>query len=92
MLQKAQLSMTKVWLQLDWMLFFSILPIIAVGLITMNAFVGDNYLFNKQLISIAVAVIIFFILSFVDFRFLRRTPVIVTLFLVSCGILLILFA
>lgn len=81
----------KVWQQLDWLLFFSILPIIGAGLITMNAFVGNNYLFDKQLVSVGITVAIFFILSLVDFRFLRRTPVIVTLFLVSCGVLLALF-
>lgn len=77
--------------QLDWLLFFSILPILGAGLVTMNAFVGNNYFFDKQLISITIALVLFFVLSFIDFRFLRRTSVIVTLFLVSCGVLLILF-
>lgn len=82
---------TKVWQQLDWVLFFSVLPIIGAGLITMNAFVGNNYFFDKQLVSIGIALAIFFILSLGDFRFLRRTSVIVTLFLVSCVVLLSLF-
>lgn len=81
----------KVWQQLDLVLFFSILPLLAAGLITMNAFVGSNYFFNKQLISIAIAIIVFFALSFVDFRFLRRTSVIVALFSVSCVALIVLF-
>jgi rod shape determining protein RodA len=91
MLQKGQSIIAKVWQQLDWVLFFSILPIIGAGLITMNSFVGNNYFFDKQLISIGITVAIFLILSLVDFRFLRRTSVIVTLFLVSCVVLLALF-
>lgn len=78
----------RVWQQLDWVLFLSVLPIVGAGLITMNAFVGDNYLFDKQLISVGVAMILFFALSLGDFRFLRRTSVIVTLFLISCFVLL----
>lgn len=91
MLAKGQSLIAKVWQQLDWVLFFSILPILGAGLITMNAFVGNNYLFDKQMIFVGITLAIFFILSLVDFRFLRRTSVIVTLFLVSCGVLLALF-
>ncbi len=91
MFQKVKTLIATLWQQLDWVLFFSILPILGAGLITMNAFVGNNYFFDKQIISIAVALIVFFALSLVDFRFLRRTSVIVTLFVVSCAVLLVLF-
>lgn len=91
MLQKGQSIITKIWQQLDWVLFFSTLPLIGAGLITMNAFVGNNYFFDKQIIAIGLALVVFFILSLIDFRFLRRTSVIMTLFLVSCTALLILF-
>ncbi|HAO64967.1 TPA: hypothetical protein DCQ44_03235 [Candidatus Taylorbacteria bacterium] len=91
MLQKGQTLIFKMWQQLDWVLLFSVLPIMGAGLITMNAFVGSNYLFDKQLISIAISLAVFFMLCLVDFRFLRRTSVIVTLFLISCGVLLVLF-
>jgi rod shape determining protein RodA len=91
MFQKIQSLVVEVWQQLDWVLFFCILPIVFAGLITMNAFVGNNYFFNKQIISFVITLVIFFVLSFVDFRFLRRTSVIVTLFLISCGLLLTLF-
>ena len=91
MLQKGQSIIEGVWKQLDWVLFLSVLPIIGAGLITMNAFVGENYLFDKQLISVGITMAAFFILSLIDFRFLRRTSVIVTLFLISCATLLVLF-
>ncbi|PCI31357.1 MAG: rod shape-determining protein RodA [Elusimicrobia bacterium] len=73
---------------IDWILVFAILPILAVGLITMNSFAGDNTFFTKQLVWIALSFIIFFSLSTVDFRFLRRTSVIVTIFVVSVLLLL----
>ena len=91
MFQKGKLLVVEIWQQIDWLLFFVTLPIIGAGLITMNAFVGNNYFFDKQLISIAFSIAVFFILSLFDFRFLRRTSVVVTLFLISCGILILLF-
>ncbi len=76
---------------MDWVLFIATLPILGAGLITMNSFVGDNYLFRKQLISIAIAITVFFILSRIDFRFLRRTSVTVLIFAFSVFSLLLLF-
>ncbi len=76
------------WLRsLDWILFFSALPLLAAGLVTMNSFTGESYFFEKQLVWIAVSLGIFFIFSFVDFRFLRRTEVLVALFIASCLLL-----
>lgn len=77
---------------IDWVLLFALLPILGGGLITMNSFVGENYYFEKQIVSITVALFVFFAFSFFDFRFLRRTPVIVSLFLGACAVLLALFA
>lgn len=70
---------------IDWILFLAILPLLAAGLITMNAF-GDldsasgSYYFWRQLAWIAVSITAFFGLSCVDFRFLRKTWVSVGLF------------
>src|SRR5581483_10445297 len=79
-------------LRIDWVLLLSLLPILAAGLITMNSFTGENQLFLKQLIWILISVAIFFICSFIDFRFLKRTGVIVGLFLFSCFLLILLFS
>jgi len=76
--------------QIDWILFFAILPLLGAGLITMNSFTGENYFFEKQVIWVAVALGWFFFLSFFDFRFLRRTGVLVTLFLAAMALLLLL--
>ncbi len=77
---------------IDWILFVSVLFIVGAGVLTMNSFVGEtNYFFENQLIWTVVGVSVFFLLSFVDFRFLRRTSVIVSLFLLSTLTLLLLF-
>jgi rod shape determining protein RodA len=76
---------------IDWPLFFAVLLLVAAGLVTMNSFIGENYFFEKQLIWAVSGIAIFFILSFVDFRFLRRTGVIVALFIFSIILLLLLF-
>jgi len=79
--------------RIDWLLVFFIMPIILAGLFTMKSFTPEESsvdFFGKQIIWIVVALIIFFIFSFVDFRFLRRTDVLVTLFLVFCGLLVVL--
>lgn len=82
----------KISIRIDWTLFFASLLLVVVGLVTMNSFVqGENYFFEKQMIWASIGIIIFFILSFIDFRFLRHTGVIVILFLISVFILALLF-
>jgi rod shape determining protein RodA len=75
----------------DWLLFGSAFLISLSGLVTMSSFVGESPFFSRQIIWISVAVIVFFVCSFFDFRFLRRTGVVVTLFSAICGALLLLF-
>ncbi|MEI7777780.1 MAG: FtsW/RodA/SpoVE family cell cycle protein [bacterium] len=88
-------AIAKSWqrsLRLDWRLFFATLPLLAAGLVTMNSFgAGDNHFFTRQLVWIAISLCVFFCFSFIDFRFLRRTAVLVGLFLISCAMLGALF-
>ena len=76
---------------IDWILFASTLALVGAGLVTMNSFSGENYFFERQILWVGLSVALFFGLSFVDFRFLRRTWIIITLFLISCIVLLFLF-
>jgi|TARA_Y100000310_G_scaffold170442_2_gene170592 rod shape determining protein RodA len=76
--------------RIDWILFVSALLLTAAGLITMNSLVGNNPFFEKQLIWTSIAVAVFFVFSAIDFRFLRRTPVVVSLFVLSVLSLIIL--
>lgn len=80
--------------RIDWLLIFFILPIILAGLVTMRSFIpedGGGSFFNKQIIWIIVSFSVFFILSFIDLGFLKRTKVLVYIFLISCFVLLALF-
>lgn len=76
---------------IDWILFAALIPLLLAGLVTMNSFAGDNFFFQKQLISIAVSLAAFFALSLVDWRFLRRTSVVVPLYATTCSVLGLLF-
>lgn len=83
----------KVSKRIDWLLVFFIAPVILAGLFTMKSFTpleDVNSFFYKQIIWIILSFAIFFVFSFIDFRFLRRTDVLVTLFLIFCVLLIIL--
>ena len=76
---------------IDWVLFLAVLVIVIFGLITMNAFVGENLFFEKQLISFTVALGAFFLATRVDTDILKRTNVLVALFAAMSLLLIILF-
>jgi len=76
----------------DWVLFAALVPILGAGLLTMNSFEGENYFFEKQLILLCIGLLVFFLVAGMDVRFLRRTGVLVFLFLATIGTLLMLFA
>ena len=79
-------------LKVDWIMFFSALTISILGLFTMNSFTGIDSFFHKQIIWIIVSVVVFFILSFGDYRFLNKTKVIMPIYSFFLFLLLILFA
>ena len=83
-----------VFKRIDWMLVFFIIPIILAGLVTMKSFApledAGNF-FSKQIIWVLLSLAVFFVFSFIDFRFLKRTDVIVFLFLFISAVLLLLF-
>ncbi len=77
----------------DWLLVFFVVPILLAGLFTMKSFTpGESTVnfFDKQITWIALSLVVFFVFSLVDFRFLRRTDILVTLFLASSILLVIL--
>ncbi len=80
--------------RIDWMLVLFILPIILAGLFTMKSFtplIDGGSFFNKQIIWIIISFAVFFIFSFIDFRFLKRTNLLVSIFLFFCFMLFMLF-
>ena len=77
---------------IDWLLLLALVPIIGAGLLTMDSFVdADNYFFSRQLAWVAISLAVFFFFSIVDWRFLKRTDVLLALFSFSVGFLLLLF-
>lgn len=89
-MSRNTLGIRKSLLAIDWVMVLAILPILGAGLVTMNSFTGESSVFDKQLIWISVSLIVFFVLSFFDFRFLRRTGLLIRLFFISVCALLIL--
>jgi len=77
--------------RIDWALLLSIVPLVAGGLITMHSFVGESAFFSRQLLWVGISVALFCVASMIDWRFLRRTKVLVVLFSVSIAILILLF-
>jgi len=80
--------------RIDWLLVAFIIPIILAGLFTMKSFGvadGGSGFFGKQVIWITLSFIVFFTFSLIDFRFLKRTNILVFIFLGFCAVLLVLF-
>jgi rod shape determining protein RodA len=72
---------------IDWILLSAALLVSAAGLVTMNSFTAENYFFERQLMWLGISLIVFFAFSFIDFRFLKRTSIIVLLFVASVVLL-----
>jgi len=78
-------------LGIDWLLFVFTLPVLLAGLITMKSFTEVTPFFSHQLIWIGISFAVFFFLSYIDFRFLKRTDVLVTIFGIFSFLLILLF-
>ncbi len=82
--------LTSLKTNVDWLLLVFIVPILAASLVTMRSFTGESHFFGKQLISLGICLVVFFAFSFVDFRFLRRTNILVATYLFFALLLVIL--
>ena len=81
----------KVLKRRDWLLVAFIVPIILAGLVTMKSFTpleATGNFFGKQVFWVLLSFAVFFIFSFIDFRFLKRTNVLVFLLLFVSFLLL----
>ncbi len=75
----------------DWLLFGAIFFIAVAGILTMNSFADEGVLFIRQIIWLIISIFALFTASLIDWSFLRRSGVILTLFIISCFVLLYLF-
>lgn len=75
---------------IDWPIFFATLPLVFFGLFTMDSFDSASFYFSRQLTWFGISVVVFFIVGFIDFRFLRKTRMVMTLYVTACTLLFIL--
>ncbi len=84
-------SFKHVFKNIDWILFGSVFLVCMAGLVTMNSFVGTSNFFNRQIVWLVISICAFFVASGIDWRFLKNTKIVVTLFVLSIGLLSLLF-
>lgn len=77
---------------IDWIMLGAAVLLVCFGLVTMNSFVESNYFFEKQLIWLGISIGVFFGASFVDWSFLKRSQVLITLFGAMVALLVFLLA
>ena len=74
----------------EWPLFVIPLALTFLGILTMHPFGDAGSLAPKQLVWLAIALIAYFGASIADLRFIRRTPVIITGYVILLGLLVLL--
>jgi rod shape determining protein RodA len=79
-------------LKIDWILFSSVICVVFFGLMTMTSFSANELYLWKQIVWLIISIIVFFGLSFIDYRFFNKTKIVVWLFSISVFLLLTLFA
>ncbi|MHB1316278.1 MAG: FtsW/RodA/SpoVE family cell cycle protein [Minisyncoccota bacterium] len=81
----------ELWSGIDWILTSCVCLIVCSGLVTMNSFVGETTFFDKQAILFFISFGVFLIASMIDWRFLRRTRVVMIIYIISVSLLSLLF-
>jgi len=76
---------------IDWVLMAAAILLVCAGLVTMNSFVGETAFFNKQLVLFFISFGVFLCASIIDWRFLRRTHIVMIIYGVSVVLLSLLF-
>jgi rod shape determining protein RodA len=74
----------------EWPLYAIPLALCLLGVLTMHPFDGGASLAPRQLIWIGLASLVYAGLSMADMRFIRRTPVIITGYAITLGLLALL--
>lgn len=78
-------------ISIDWSVILVLLPILFFGLVTMYSFSEANTFFTRQIFWIVLSFSIFFILSGIDFKFLRKTQIVTWFYFIILGLLIGLF-
>ena len=92
MFGRLELSRFRLFAHIDWFLFAAALAISLLGLVTMRPLAGDyEPFYDRQIIWLAVSVVVFFLTSLPSYVFLRRTVVVSALFSGILAILALIF-
>lgn len=73
----------------DSILFFSVLSLSLLGLVTMYSHVGENVFFNRQLVWILLATVALFAAMVPDYRFLRTGNMAFFFYVIAVGLLML---
>ena len=76
----ARSAQAGVFAHIDWFLLIAALTISTLGLVTMRSFSEENAFFERQVVWIGMAICIFFVASLPEYGFLRRVPLVVSLY------------
>lgn len=85
-------SLRSYFANIDWFLVLSAVAISLLGVVTMRPFGTDGEgFFDRQLIWIGIAIVVFFLACIPSYSFLRRTPIVALLYTVSIVLLGLIF-
>ena len=71
----------------DWTLLLPAVALSLVGMLTMSTFGQDSSLASRQILWLIIALGVYTGLSAIDMRFIRRTPFVMALYLISFALL-----
>ena len=71
----------------DWTLFFPAVALSLIGMLTMSTFGQGASLASRQMLWLAIASGVYFVLSMLDMRFIRRASVVIALYGVAFALL-----
>ena len=77
--------------RIDWLMITSAVLLSLAGLSSMYGFGTGSSFAGRQVVWLTISLILFFVLSGIDFRFLRRTGSVIALYLISLFFLALLF-
>lgn len=80
----------KFFRHVDWLLILGVIPLLVFGLFTMKSLSGDDYFFSRQLFWIVIGFSIFVVFMMIDWKSLKSSSVILTLYFSGVGLLVFL--
>lgn len=74
----------------DWTLLLPAVTLSLLGILTISTFDADASLAPRQLVWLTLSLVAYFVLARLDMRFIRRTPVVMTLYAIALILLVLL--